>query len=355
MHIDRNRPLQGIVVGMGGISRTMLRGLAPFDWYSTCAVVDVQEEALARAQETMALPDHALFTSLDDALDQAEADVVLINTPSELHYAQVKAALEAGCHVLVAKPITNNFEEAVELVEMAATRQLTLCVGQQLRFNRHYTALRRFLATGTLGGVEMVNFLSAKPRHRALNLKGMDQPVLYEMSCHHFDSLLSLFPDHVPESIVCDGFRPSWSVYDGPCSVNAMIRFSDDLHLLYHAGFSSQADLYELRMEGASGALRCRGIHMSNDSMGYEFAARGRPFEPLALDEDMDPIKPWDPFFRQWRAYLVDGHLEDGESPPFSGRNNLKVFAMLSASIESVERRMPVAVAGNPRYAAAFS
>ena len=42
------------------------------------------------------------------------------------------------------------------------------------------------------------------------------------------------------------GFQPSWSVYAGPCTINGLIRFDDNLHVLYHAGFSSQADLYEV-------------------------------------------------------------------------------------------------------------
>ena len=132
---------------------------------------------------------------------------------------------------------------------------------QQMRYNRHYTALRNFVASGALGQVEMMNFLSAKPRHKALNLVGMAQPTLFEMSCHHFDSILSIFPDHLPESITCDGFRPSWSAYDGPCSINALIRFSNGLHILYHGGYSSQSDLYEVRMGG-----RKRGVTLPRHS-----------------------------------------------------------------------------------------
>ena len=79
---------------------------------------------------------------------------------------------------------------------------------------------------------------------------GILQPALYEMSCHHFDCLMALFPDRVPEQIACDGFRPSWSVYAGPCMVNALVRFGGGLHVLYQGGFSSQADNYELRLEG---------------------------------------------------------------------------------------------------------
>lgn len=351
--------IKTVVVGYGGITKSMLRTLQPFDWHETGAIVDVREEALAAAQTEQSLPEDALFVDMHDAFASGRGGVALINTPSELHYMQVKAALEAGLHVLVAKPITNNFEEAVELVELAESKNLKLCVGQQMRYNRHYSSVARFVADGELGGVEMMNFLSAKPRHKALNLTGMGQPTLYEMSCHHFDSILSIFPNHVPERISCDGFRPSWSVYDGPCSINALLHFSNGLHVLYHGGFSSQSDLYEVRLEGTKGALRCRGIHMSNDTMHYDFAARGEDFAPREIDAESHRQSPWPIFFDHWHHYLTHGTLADGTraegaEPPFSGRNNLRVFAMLSAGIDSIESGMPVEIAGNPRYKDAY-
>jgi len=214
-------PLEGnvraMIVGLGGISGTMLKFLGQKSWYETTAVVDIRQQALDNAKHTLELDDDALFTDFNRALVEADADAVIINTPSELHYAQAKAALQAGKHVLVAKPITNDFQQAVELVELAESVNRTICVGQQMRYNRHYSTVRDYVATGSLGSIELMNFLNAKPRHEAKNLAKMEQPALYEMSCHHFDSILSLFPGQVPEWIMVDGFRPSWSVYVGPC------------------------------------------------------------------------------------------------------------------------------------------
>ena len=350
----QNTPLRSLIVGMGGLSQAMSKLLSQYNWQRTVGVVDIRPESLQKAQADLDLPDDGLFSDLDRALAESPADVVLINTPSEYHFVQCKAALLAGKDVLVAKPITNNFEEAVELVDLAASLGRKLCVGQQMRFHRHFQALRSFVASGELGRVEMANFFNAKPRHKALNLKGMSQPVLYEASCHHFDSLLGVFAQNVPEAILCDGFRPSWSVYDGPCSVNGLINWSDGLHMLYHGGFSSQSDLYEFRLEGERGALRCRGIHMSNDTMHYDFARRGENFTERAIDENTPLVNPWTTFFEQWHSYMAIGALADGSEPHFTARNNLKVFAMLSAGIDSIETGCRVQIAGNPRYRRAF-
>jgi len=341
-----------IVVGLGSISQSMLKHLGQMPWYETVAVVDVRPDVLENAKTQLALTESALFTDLDKALTQTEADAVIINTPSELHYQQAQAALSSGHHVLVAKPITNSYEQAVELVEMASSKQVTLAVGQQMRYRQHYRAVERFIGSGRLGSVEVINFINTKPRHKALNLATMPQPALYEMSCHHFDSLMALIPDRHPERITCDGFQPSWSVYAGPCMVNGLISFSGGIHVLYQGGFSSQADNYELRLEGSGGVLRCRGIHMSNDTMAYEFSKRGGPFAPISIDAGIPAGDPWGHFFSLWYDYM-----QGGEEPPFSGRANLRVFALLSAGIDSINggHTSMIEVSENLRYREAFS
>lgn len=326
----------------------MLRSAAEKPWFEVVGLVDVDANVVTKAQAGW--PGAQGFSDLATAIAQTDADAVLVNTPSELHFGQAKDALEAGLHVLVAKPITNGFDEACELVDLADERDVKLCVGHQIRFLRHYRAVERFVASGRLGSVEMINFVNPKPRPNPLNLAKLDQPALYELSCHHFDSLLAIVPGNIPLSIACDGFEPSWSTYAGPTMVNASIRFSDGLHVLYQGGLSAQAENYELRLEGSAGALRCRGIHMSNDTMTNEFAEPGGPFAPAEIDEGIPVADPWDEFFDRWQQYL-----SGGDEPSFSGRNNLKAFALLSAAIDSIEAGgAPVEVAGNERYAEAF-
>lgn len=223
-----------------------------------------------------------------------------------------------------------------------------------MRYNRHYTALQKFVTSGMLGQVEMVNFLNAKPQFDPLYLQGKPQPMLYDRSLLHFDALNAIFPQHIPEWIMCDGFQPSWSVFDGPCSINALIRFHPRLHIFYQGGISSQSDLYEVRLEGAKGVLRCRGIHMSNDLMRYDFSERGGTFAEHAIDSGMEIINPWMPFLEDWHNYLSNYSVADHTEPSFTGRNHLKVFAIASACVDSFDSGQPIEIAANPKYCSAF-
>ena len=341
--------VNAIIVGMGGVTKEMLKTLTTAPWYETVGVVDVREEALADARDLLRLPTSATTPALDHALDAFGGNAVIINTPSHLHFPQVKAALESRRHVLVAKPVTNDFDEAVELTTIADRMGVTLAVGQQMRYRRHYRAVARFVASGGIGTPQIVNFINAKPRPKALNLASMLQPALYEMSCHHFDCLLAVFPDASPEWITCDGFRPAWSPYAGPCMVNAAIRFSGNLHILYQGGFSSLADSYEFRIEGTGGALRCRGIHMSRDQMTYEFATPNGAWEPIDIEQHVPAGDAWVDLLEIWR-----GQIAGVVDPPFSGRNNLLPFALLSAGVESVDTGLPVQLGPHTRFSAAF-
>ena len=340
MHFDKIRTM---ILGMGGISRTMLRALESKSWHELVAVVDVNEDALRKAAADYSLPEAALFTDLASACQTAPANVVLINTPSELHYEQTNAALEAGLAPLVAKPLANCFAHSRDLANLAVEKRIKLCVGQQLRYRRHYLSVAEFVASGALGTVEQIYFLSAKPRHQARNLKDFAQPVLYEMTCHHLDALFAILPDLAPESVICDGFKPSWSPYGSDCMINGLFRFHGGAHMLYHAGYSTQSSCYELRLEGTKGALRCRGIHMSNDTMDYEFAERGGGFSPIDLDRGRSSTDPWSQFFDLWYDYL-----NGGQEPPFTGSNNLKILSVIDAAIESLERGAFVEIASSP-------
>ena len=343
-------PIRGIIVGMGGVTREMLKTLGDARWFKLVGAVDVREEALAEARDQYGLASDSTTTNLEHALANTDATVVIVNTPSHLHFDQVAKVLRSGRHVLVAKPVTNDFDEAVALVELARANAVTLAVGQQMRYRRHYRAVAAYVASGALGTPQSVNFINAKPRPKALNLASMLQPALYEMSCHHFDCLMSVFPGAMPEWIVCDGFRPSWSPYAGPCMVNAAIRFSGNLHVLYQGGFSSQADSYEFRIEGTSGALRCRGVHMSKDPVTYENASPNGAWEPVDIEAAVPAGDAWVDLLNLWRdqvAGLVD--------PPFSGRRNLLPFALLSAGVDSVNSGLPVSLGPDSRFAIAFT
>jgi predicted dehydrogenase len=328
---NRQLPLQAIICGYGLMGMHTARQLLSLDWVRITAIVDPSRERRSAAAKDLLSISPALYESLPQALAGVDAQIVFINSPAEHHELQIRQSLLANCDVVCAKPFTLRLRQAESLVALARSKRRKIAIGQQIRFNRHYRTLRHLLGELPVGRVESVFFLNSKPRPEPANILHNPHPALYEMSCHHFDTLLSLFPSRRPLSVFASEFNPSWSRYRGPSMVHAVITMQSRLHILYHAGFSAQAECYEVRFEGTKGVLRSRGQHMSGSEFTYEFASSKEPFHMLDTTHiEADMTSPWDHFHAALREYLLNGR-----EPPFSGGRNLVVMNLIDAAIRS--------------------
>ncbi|NLR40435.1 Gfo/Idh/MocA family oxidoreductase [Novosphingobium sp. ERW19] len=128
-----SRPLNIAMVGCGRISLSHLDAIAarPQD-ARLVAVADRDLELARQVGERFGAPAYA---TLEDMLDLAEVDAVLLATPNHLHAVQAMAALKAGKHVLVEKPAAETGEDALALAREAEARGLVLAVGHTFRHN----------------------------------------------------------------------------------------------------------------------------------------------------------------------------------------------------------------------------
>ena len=107
------------------VSRAMPRG-------RVVAVADPSNDAVKAF--TAAFPGTAGFETVDAMLESQLADVVHIVSPPSTHAELGRKVLEAGRHVYIEKPFTENVADAIMLLELAATKQLKVCAGHQLLF-----------------------------------------------------------------------------------------------------------------------------------------------------------------------------------------------------------------------------
>lgn len=117
-------------------------------------------------------PDHearaALATSGGQACEsQAEAlaacDAVVIASPPRFHLRQIEAALAAGCHVLVEKPVADRIEDLPQLVDRSRGQGLIFAVAQNLRYHPAVTAARDILVAHGIGRVLAASAIGVSP------------------------------------------------------------------------------------------------------------------------------------------------------------------------------------------------
>ncbi|MEY2408944.1 MAG: hypothetical protein QOF48_1614 [Verrucomicrobiota bacterium] len=102
----------------------------------------------------------AVFDDASKLIGSGAVDAVLIATPHPQHPAQGIAALEAGLHVMVEKPIASHKADAERLIAVAAERPKQIFGAMfQLRTEPRYTRIRRLIQEGDLGSIVRVNWI----------------------------------------------------------------------------------------------------------------------------------------------------------------------------------------------------
>ena len=93
---------------------------------------------------------------VEPALDDPRVDAVIVATPTSTHFDVTRAALEAGKHVLVEKPLAHSVETAEALRELAERSRRVLMVGHIFVYNAAAQRAKEYLVEGELGRIHIV-------------------------------------------------------------------------------------------------------------------------------------------------------------------------------------------------------
>lgn len=198
------------VIGAGRMGQYHSAVYSELFFADLVGIVDIDEKkgkAIAKQCKTMYFPD---FKSLID-----QVDVVSIAVPTALHYPIAKKFLNAGVNVLLEKPITNNFNHAVELFELGEKNNCTLHIGHVERFNGAVQELKKI--------VKEPLFIESR-RMGPFQSRVEDDGVVLDLMIHDIDIILSLVESEVRDVQVMG--RSFFTKKDDLASVQ--IKFEND-------------------------------------------------------------------------------------------------------------------------------
>ena len=118
--------MRAAVIGIGAMGRNHARVYQEIPDVELAAVADFDSSL---AQEAARLRGGRSYTDYRVMLDEIKPDVVTVAVPTHVHFQVVLDVLEAGCHVLVEKPIAATLEEGRRMIERAAELGRILAVG----------------------------------------------------------------------------------------------------------------------------------------------------------------------------------------------------------------------------------
>lgn len=149
-----DRKIRIAVVGCGRISKSHFAALASFpDDLELVGLCDV-DGAVARAAGSERSV--AWFTSIDEMLDEACPDVVVLCTPSGLHAGQAIAAAKRGVHVVTEKPMATRWADGLRMVSACDEAGTYLFVVKQNRSNSTIQLLKRAIDEERFGQIHLV-------------------------------------------------------------------------------------------------------------------------------------------------------------------------------------------------------
>ena len=172
------RPIPAGVLGVGRLGAAHARLLAQ---HSSFHLVGVHDRVASRAAE---VADDLSVSAFAEAAElYARAEAVVIAVPTAAHHAAAVAAISAGCHALVEKPLASTVGEADEIVRLAESRGVVLGVGHVERFNGILQAAEPLLDRPRF--IESLRMAPFRPR-------GTDVTVVLDLMIHDIDLVLTL-------------------------------------------------------------------------------------------------------------------------------------------------------------------
>lgn len=189
----RSRELTIAVIGLGYWGPNLLRNLYESSQVAGVWACDLSRERLEAIGRRY--PATTLATDYAQVLADPRVDAVMIATPISSHHRLAEAALNAGKHVFVEKPLAASSGEAASLITLAGTTGLVLMPGHTFLYSPPVTMIRSYLDSGDLGEVY---FISASRVN--LGLHQQDVSVAWDLGPHDF-SILRYWLEETPERV----------------------------------------------------------------------------------------------------------------------------------------------------------
>lgn len=197
-HFRRPSDAVGVaVIGYGYWGPNLVRNFADLDEARIVSVSDLDPEKLALVRRRH--PGVEVTSEFRDLLTDPRVDAVAIATPVHTHYELALAALKAGKHVLVEKPIAKTSTQSLHLIEEAASRNLVLMVDHTFIYTPAIQKIRELISTEVLGEIYYYNGIRA-----SLGLFQNDINVIWDLAVHDISIIQYIF-DELPVAVSATG------------------------------------------------------------------------------------------------------------------------------------------------------
>lgn len=334
--MSSNQAIRIGVIGYGYWGPNLVRAFAETTGLEVAAVSDLDAKKLAAVQRRY--PAVRVTTRFHDLLESPDVDAVAIATPVSTHFELGMAALRAGKHLWMAKPMTETSLQARKLVDEAEKRNLVMIVDHTFIYTGAIRKMGEIIRNGELGQVYYYDAIRVN-----LGLFQRDVNVISDLAVHDFSILDFLLGEH-PVAVSASGTNH----FPGTPENLAFITLFYDSGIIAHANVSwlAPVKVRQILVGGSTKMIAYNDLEPSEKVKVYDKGVRftDDPKEIYEMRVGYRSGDMWAPRLDETEALRVEAlHFADciahGKTPHTDGRAGLRVVELVEAATSSMRGR----------------
>jgi predicted dehydrogenase len=332
-----NNPIKLAQIGIGYWGKNLLRNFAAVPGAEVVMACDQRQEVLDGIARQY--PGIGTTPRYEDVLESPDVDAVVVATETPQHFEMAEAALAAGKHVFVEKPMTRSVAEAERLVALAEENDLRLMVGHLLLYHPAFQYVEDLITSGALGEVYYLYSVRVN-----LGIIRQKENALESLAPHDLAVALSFLKSR-PVSVTARGQA---YIQEGVQDVAfATVAFEGGRLAHLHTSWLDPHKVRKVTVVGSKQMAVIDDVEANEKVRLYDKGVDIRPGEKRIVDYaeamtlrsgdiHIPRIDMQEPLRLECR-HFVDC-VRTGETPRSDGRNGLDVVRILEAAQRSLKQ-----------------
>jgi predicted dehydrogenase len=324
------------VIGYGYWGPNLVRNFAECPDSQVVGVSDLSEQRLAMSQRRY--PGIQVTQNYQDLLNNPQIDAIAIATPVSTHYPIALAALQAGKHVLVEKPLTATSQQALHLVEEAAKRERVLLVDHIFIYSSAIRKVRELVTQGQLGEILYYDAVRVN-----LGLFQHDVNVLWDLAVHDLSIMMHVLPE-LPCAVAATGIS---HVPNQPENIAYLtLFFNSNLIAHIHVNWLAPVKIRRSLIVGSQKMIVYDDLEPSEKLRVYDrgITVAENPDRIYQMLVDYRTGDMWSPQLDMAEALQTEVRhfvncIETQKQPFTPGESGLQVIQILEAATESLRHQ----------------
>lgn len=314
------------VIGTGAMGKSHARVYSEMDNIDLILVCDSDENNANEIAKKYNTKPYTDYKEIDEDLD-----AVSVCVPTKLHKEVSLFFIKKGINVLIEKPITNNVQEANELIKTAKEKNVKLMIGHVERFNPVIIEIKKRLDNNELGRIYNISTFRFSPfPHRII-----DVGVTTDLAVHDIDIIMNLNKSKIKRIYAETGQRIHENHED---MLNALLKFDNNVTGVINTNWLTPKKVREISITGEKGMFVAKYLTQILYFYKNEFTEKNLDYSKGVKDiieGDMLKIKinNKEPLLAELEEFV--NCIINDRKPAISGEDGLEVLEVATKILEA--------------------